>query len=114
MPSTETDARFKSQTSRGRSLTIRDRTVNEDLQFICSSYRIELNQLKGKRLMIIGGTGFVGKHIVESVLELKSKSREKCNVLPPVRFRRCQKEMLSAHLPIDSSDRRYLLIMTSS
>ena len=67
MSSTETDARSKSQTSRERSLTIRDRTVNEDIQFICSSCRSELNQLKGKRLMITGGTGFVGRYLVELV-----------------------------------------------
>lgn len=85
MSSTETDARSKSQRSREKSSTIRDRTVDEDIQFICSSCRDELNQLKGKRLMITGGTGFVGRYLVESVLEFSSKSRNKCHILLPVR-----------------------------
>ncbi|MCX6651888.1 MAG: NAD-dependent epimerase/dehydratase family protein [Methanomassiliicoccales archaeon] len=85
MSSTETDGKSKSQTSRGRSPATRDRIVDEDIQFICSSCRSELNQLKGKRLMITGGTGFVGRYLVESVLEFSSKSRNRCHILLPVR-----------------------------
>jgi dTDP-glucose 4,6-dehydratase/UDP-glucuronate decarboxylase len=47
--------------------TARD-IVNEDLQSICTALREEFARIAGKRLLIVGGAGFLGYYLVQSVL----------------------------------------------
>jgi UDP-glucuronate decarboxylase len=42
--------------------------VDADLAYICAGARDELRQLSGKRLLILGGAGFLGYYLVQSVL----------------------------------------------
>lgn len=42
--------------------------VSEDLQYICSSLEQEFESLAGKKLLLVGGAGFLGYYLVQSVL----------------------------------------------
>jgi nucleoside-diphosphate-sugar epimerase len=42
--------------------------VAEDLEYICRGLRAEFGRMEGKRLLIVGGAGFLGYYLVQSVL----------------------------------------------
>lgn len=42
--------------------------VSADLQHICKNLEVEFEQMAGKRLLIVGGAGFLGYYLVQSVL----------------------------------------------
>ena len=42
--------------------------INIDLDYICSNLKTEFAQMSGKNLLIIGGAGFLGYYLVQSVL----------------------------------------------
>jgi len=42
--------------------------VQNDLDYICESLRTEFGRMGGKRLLIVGGAGFLGYYLVQSVL----------------------------------------------
>ena len=49
--------------------------VEQDLDYICDGLKSEFADLKGKRIMIIGGAGFLGYYLVQSILHFnKSQS----------------------------------------
>lgn len=54
--------------------------VKNDLQYICSNIKDELNKLSGKRLLITGGAGFLGYYLAQSVVY----SNEHINKANPV------------------------------
>ena len=39
-----------------------------DLSYICESLREEFRRMAGKNLLIVGGTGFLGYYLVQSIL----------------------------------------------
>jgi nucleoside-diphosphate-sugar epimerase len=42
--------------------------VNKDLDYICGNLKQEFGTMAGKRLLIVGGAGFLGYYLVQSVL----------------------------------------------
>ncbi|HEY9626722.1 MAG TPA: NAD-dependent epimerase/dehydratase family protein [Coleofasciculaceae cyanobacterium] len=42
--------------------------IDADLQYICGNLQAEFTQMSGKSLLIIGGAGFLGYYLVQSVL----------------------------------------------
>jgi UDP-glucuronate decarboxylase len=42
--------------------------IETDLQYICGNLKAEFGQMSGKNLLIIGGAGFLGYYLVQSVL----------------------------------------------
>lgn len=42
--------------------------VEQDLDYICNGLQSEFADLKGKRIMIIGGAGFLGYYLVQAIL----------------------------------------------
>ncbi|UBF28350.1 NAD-dependent epimerase/dehydratase family protein [Kovacikia minuta CCNUW1] len=42
--------------------------IDADLQYICSNLKSEFAQMAGKKLLIVGGAGFLGYYLVQSVL----------------------------------------------
>jgi len=42
--------------------------VNEDLEYICQNLREEFARMAGGRLLVVGGAGFLGYYLVQSVL----------------------------------------------
>ena len=58
----------------------------EDLDCIVSICSVELGRLSGKSLLITGGSGFVGRYLVESVIRFNNKGNgERCKLLLPTR-----------------------------
>lgn len=47
--------------------------VQEDLDFICDELTTEFEKLAGKSLLLIGGAGFLGYYLVQSVLHLNKR-----------------------------------------
>ncbi|WP_269523430.1 NAD-dependent epimerase/dehydratase family protein [Coraliomargarita parva] len=47
--------------------------VQEDLEFICRELEKEFKLLEGKKLLLIGGAGFLGYYLVQSILHLNTK-----------------------------------------
>jgi dTDP-glucose 4,6-dehydratase/UDP-glucuronate decarboxylase len=47
--------------------------VSEDLDYICRSLSTEFERMRGKRLLVIGGAGFLGYYLVQSVLHYNAK-----------------------------------------
>ena len=52
--------------------TARD-VVEQDLDYICDGLAQEFANLRGKRLLIIGGAGFLGYYLVQSVLHFNKR-----------------------------------------
>ncbi len=42
--------------------------ISADLQYMCDNLQTEFGQMAGKRLLIVGGAGFLGYYLVQSVL----------------------------------------------
>ncbi len=42
--------------------------VNSDLNYICDNLIDEFSELSGKRVLIVGGAGFLGYYLVQSIL----------------------------------------------
>lgn len=42
--------------------------ISADLQYMCDNLKTEFGQMAGKRLLIVGGAGFLGYYLVQSVL----------------------------------------------
>lgn len=42
--------------------------VAEDLEYICARLRREFGRMEGKRLLVVGGAGFLGYYLIQSVL----------------------------------------------
>lgn len=63
-----------------------DPVIKEDLDLIVSVCSAEMGRLSGKSLLITGGSGFVGRYLVESVIRFNSKGNGKrCKLLLPSR-----------------------------
>jgi dTDP-glucose 4,6-dehydratase len=63
-----------------------DPVIKEDLGRIVSVCSAEMGRLSGKSLLITGGTGFVGRYLVESVLRFNNKGNGgRCKLLLPTR-----------------------------
>ena len=58
-------------------LTTAEEVVREDLDYICNELEAEFSKLKGKKLLLIGGAGFLGYYLTQSLLHLNSRSGEK-------------------------------------
>ena len=61
-----------------RSIAEPDPIIREDLDSIAADCRQELSQLSGKTLLLTGGSGFVGRYLVEVVLRFNA-----ANAIPP-------------------------------
>ncbi len=46
--------------------------VNIDLEYICGNLQEEFSQIAGKKLLIVGGAGFLGYYLIQSVLHWNS------------------------------------------
>ena len=51
--------------------------VQSDLEYICNNLEEELFVLSGKRLLILGGAGFLGHYLVQTILYWNKKNKEK-------------------------------------
>ena len=55
--------------------------VETDLDYICQSLDVELKTMAGKELLIVGGAGFLGYYLVQSILHANRTGRAR----PPIR-----------------------------
>jgi UDP-glucuronate decarboxylase len=51
-----------------------EQIVHEDLDFICSELAEEFSELNGKKLLLIGGAGFLGYYLIKSLLHRNEKT----------------------------------------
>jgi nucleoside-diphosphate-sugar epimerase len=51
--------------------------VDRDLEYITDTLRIEFDRMSGKRLLVVGGAGFLGYYLVQSVLRWNDKHASK-------------------------------------
>jgi len=49
--------------------------VSKDLDFICSELKDEFTSMEGKNLLIVGGAGFLGYYLVQSILHWNDKTQ---------------------------------------
>src|SRR5687767_4741020 len=49
--------------------------VTTDLEYICHNLKAEFTQMAGKKLLIVGGAGFLGYYLVQSVLHWNKTER---------------------------------------
>jgi UDP-glucuronate decarboxylase len=49
--------------------------IEVDLDYICANLHAELDQMAGKRLLIVGGGGFLGYYLVQAVLHWNRSAR---------------------------------------
>jgi nucleoside-diphosphate-sugar epimerase len=49
--------------------------VNKDLDFICSELDEEFTLMEGKNLLIVGGAGFLGYYLIQSILHWNDRSQ---------------------------------------
>ena len=47
--------------------------VDEDLEYITDTLRVEFDHMSGKKLLVVGGAGFLGYYLVQSVLRWNDK-----------------------------------------
>jgi dTDP-glucose 4,6-dehydratase len=59
--------------------------VQEDIECIFKVVGNDLNRLQGKRVLITGGTGFIGTWLLETVSWLNKNSNQSCKVYVPTR-----------------------------
>lgn len=59
--------------------------VQEDIESIFKIVGNDLNRLQGKRVLITGGTGFIGTWLLESISWLNKNSNQPCKVYVPTR-----------------------------
>ena len=63
-----------------------DPIIKEDLDRIVSVCSAELDRLSGRSLLITGGSGFVGRYLVESIIKFNQRGNvKKCRLLLPTR-----------------------------
>lgn len=59
--------------------------VREDIECIFKIVGNDLNRFRGKRLLITGGTGFIGTWLLETIYWLNKNSSQSCKVYVPTR-----------------------------
>ncbi|MBI4855214.1 MAG: NAD-dependent epimerase/dehydratase family protein [Acetobacterium woodii] len=59
--------------------------VQEDIECIFKIVGNDLNRLQGKRVLITGGTGFIGTWLLETISWLNKNSNQPCRVYVPTR-----------------------------
>jgi len=59
--------------------------VQEDIEFIFKIIGNDFNRLQGKRLLIAGGTGFIGTWLLETISFLNKNCNQPCKVYVPTR-----------------------------
>jgi dTDP-glucose 4,6-dehydratase/UDP-glucuronate decarboxylase len=51
-----------------------NQVVESDLEYICNELEDEFSQMEGKKLLIVGGAGFLGYYLVQAVLHWNSRT----------------------------------------
>ena len=59
--------------------------VQEDIEFVFKIVGNDLKRLQGKRVLITGGTGFIGTWLLETISWLNKNSNQPCKVYVPTR-----------------------------
>ena len=59
--------------------------VQEDIEFVFKIVGNDLNRLQGKRILITGGTGFIGTWLLETISWLNKYCNQPCKVYVPTR-----------------------------
>ena len=59
--------------------------VQEDIESIFKIVGDDLNRLRGKRVLITGGTGFIGTWLLETISWLNTNCNQPCKVYVPTR-----------------------------
>lgn len=59
--------------------------VQEDIEFVFKIVGTDLNRLQGKRVLITGGTGFIGTWLLETISWLNKNCNQPCKVYVPTR-----------------------------
>jgi dTDP-glucose 4,6-dehydratase len=59
--------------------------VQEDIEFVFKIVGNDLNRLQGKRVLITGGTGFIGTWLLETISWLNENCNHPCKVYVPTR-----------------------------
>ncbi|MDO9545130.1 MAG: NAD-dependent epimerase/dehydratase family protein [Pelolinea sp.] len=59
--------------------------VQEDIEFVFKIVGNDLNRLQGKRVLITGGTGFIGTWLLETIFWLNKNCNQPCKVHVPTR-----------------------------
>lgn len=59
--------------------------VQEDIEFVFKIDGNDLNRLQGKRVLITGGTGFIGTWLLETISWLNNNCSHPCKVYVPTR-----------------------------
>lgn len=67
---------LKNSVSKTKSLPSGADVVEQDLNYICAGLKNEFAKLKGKRLLIIGGAGFLGYYLVQAVLHFNKSQAD--------------------------------------
>ncbi len=65
--------------------TLTNPIVQEDIEFVFKIVGSDLNRLQGKRVLITGGTGFIGTWLLETISWLNKNSNRPCKVYVPTR-----------------------------
>ena len=63
----------------------RSRILQEDVECIFKVVGNDLNRLQSKRILITGGTGFIGTGLLETISWLNKNSNQTCKVYVPTR-----------------------------